>query len=55
MLYPGLVTFGSGLQVVPDAATSWDIASGGTVYTFHLRQNMHFSDGTPLTAADYRL
>ena len=53
MLYSGLVTFSPDLQVVGDAATSWDIDATGTIYTFHLRQNMHFSDGTPLTASDF--
>ncbi len=54
MIYSGLVTFNSTtLQVVPDAATSWDVTSAGKVYTFHLRPNMRFSDGTPLTATDF--
>jgi peptide/nickel transport system substrate-binding protein/oligopeptide transport system substrate-binding protein len=52
MIYAPLVTFDSQLHVVPDAAT-WDVDNTGTVYTFHLRNNMHFSDGTPLTSADY--
>src|SRR5262249_42036766 len=37
---------------IPDAAT-WDVDNTGKVYTFHLKKNMHFSDGTPLTANDY--
>src|SRR5690242_16353041 len=53
MLYSGLVTFSPDLQVVGDAATSWDVDATGTIYTFHLRPNMHFSDGTPLTATDF--
>jgi peptide/nickel transport system substrate-binding protein/oligopeptide transport system substrate-binding protein len=53
MLFSGLVTFSPDLQVVGDAATSWDIDATGTIYTFHLRPNMHFSDGTPLTATDF--
>jgi oligopeptide transport system substrate-binding protein len=53
MLYSGLVTYSPDLTVVGDAASSWDVDSTGTIYTFHLRQNMHFSDGTPLTAADF--
>lgn len=53
MLYTGLVTFDSGLNVIGDAATTWDITGNGTIYTFHLRHNLHFSDGTPLTAADF--
>lgn len=53
MMYSGLVTFSPDLQVVGDAATSWDLDSTATIYTFHLRPNMHFSDGTPLTATDF--
>lgn len=53
MIYTSLVTFKSDLSVIPDAASTWDIDSSGKVYTFHLRPNLHFSDGTPLTAADF--
>jgi peptide/nickel transport system substrate-binding protein/oligopeptide transport system substrate-binding protein len=53
MLYAGLLTFDDQLGVRGDAATTWKVDSTGTVYTFNLRPNMHFSDGTPLTAADY--
>jgi oligopeptide transport system substrate-binding protein len=56
-LYSGLVTFDTSLHVVPDEAASWDIggdgAQKGTIYTFHLRPDLHFSDGTPLTAEDF--
>lgn len=30
----------------------WDISEDGTVYTFHLRDDMVWSDGTPITSAD---
>jgi peptide/nickel transport system substrate-binding protein/oligopeptide transport system substrate-binding protein len=53
MLYSGLVTLSPDLTVVGDAATTWDIDATGTIYTFHLRPDMHFSDGTPLTATDF--
>jgi peptide/nickel transport system substrate-binding protein len=35
----------------PGLATSWDISPDGTVYTFHIRPNVKFHDGTPLDAA----
>ena len=35
------------------AAESWDISDDGMVYTFHLRKDMKWSDGTPLTAHDF--
>lgn len=52
MLYAPLVSFDAGLSPAPDAAT-WDISGQGTIYTFHLKHNLKFSDGNPLTAADY--
>jgi oligopeptide transport system substrate-binding protein len=53
MLFAGLVTLDRDLKVAPDAATRWEIDQTGTRYTFHLRPNMHFSDGQPLTAKDF--
>lgn len=54
MLYTNLVTFDSNQQVVPDAITRLpDIDTTATIYTFHLRPNMFFNDGTPLTAQDF--
>ncbi|MGR9079847.1 ABC transporter substrate-binding protein (plasmid) [Rhizobium leguminosarum] len=35
----------------PWLAERWEINSDNTVYTFHLRQGVTFSDGTPLDAA----
>ena len=52
MLYGGLVTYGPNLSVVPDMAT-WSVDNAGKVYTFHLKPNLHFSDGAPITAADF--
>jgi peptide/nickel transport system substrate-binding protein len=33
-------------------AESWEISEDGTVYTFHLRQDLTWTDGTPITSAD---
>ena len=33
-------------------ATGWEIAADGTTYTFHLRDDLAWSDGTPVTAYD---
>lgn len=41
------------LHPIPGAAASWDISEDMTVYTFHLRQNARWSNGDPLTAADF--
>jgi oligopeptide transport system substrate-binding protein len=53
MIYTGLVTFNSSLGVRGDAATRWDVSQDGKTYTFHLRPNLKFSDGTPITASDF--
>ena len=52
-LYAGLTRF-SGTGVKPDLAESWDVEQGGLVWTFHLRENLRWSDDRRLTAADFR-
>ena len=42
----------TGTALLPDLATSWDISSNGLSYTFHLRPDAQFADGSPVTAAD---
>ena len=37
-------------KIVPGLAQSWDISKDGLTYTFRLRPNVKFHDGTPLTA-----
>lgn len=37
-----------------DLATSWAATSNNTVFTFHLRQGVKFSDGTPMTSDDVK-
>jgi peptide/nickel transport system substrate-binding protein len=46
---------GAGLQLVPDLATSLGVPSdGGRTYTYHLRSNLHFEDGTRITSRDVK-
>jgi len=52
MIYSGLVTLNDNLQVQPQLAQSWSVSQDGLTYTFHLRHNLKFSDGTPLSATD---
>ncbi len=52
MVFTGLVQFDDHLQVQPQLAQSYDKSSDGLTYTFHLRPNLQFSDGTPLTSQD---
>jgi peptide/nickel transport system substrate-binding protein len=51
----GLVTLGHDGKFVPDAAESWQISSDGLLYTFKLRKNVLFHDGTKLDAAAVKL
>lgn len=37
-------------EIVPFLAESWDISADSTEFTFHLRDDVTFSDGTELTA-----
>ena len=41
------------LHPVPGQAESWTISPDGLTYTFHLRPNLRWSDGQPLTADDF--
>ncbi|HTD18478.1 MAG TPA: ABC transporter substrate-binding protein, partial [Ktedonobacteraceae bacterium] len=52
MIYTGLVQLDDKLQIQPQLAQSWNVSADGTAYTFHLRHNLLFSDGTPITSAD---
>jgi oligopeptide transport system substrate-binding protein len=40
-------------ELVPDIAHSWEVLDGGTRYLFHLRDDVSWSDGTPVTAGDF--
>ena len=39
-------------NITGDLAESWDISADGLTYTFHLRDNMQWTDGTEITTAD---
>ncbi len=39
--------------VMPGAAESWECAEDGLTWTFHLREDGKWSDGTPVTAHDF--
>ena len=40
-------------KLVPAIAKSWEESADGRVFTFHLREGMKWSDGSPHTANDY--
>ncbi len=41
------------LAPIPGVAQSWDISADQKTYTFHLRKNARWSNGDPVTAADF--
>ena len=42
------------LKIEPALAEKWDISPDASVYTFHLRQGVTFSNGDPVTADDIK-
>ena len=53
-IYSGLVSIDTDLFIIPDIAESWDITNDGRTYTFHLRKDVKFHDGKPVTAHDFK-
>lgn len=41
------------LHVIPGVAERWDVSDDLRTYTFHLRHNARWSDGSPVTAEDF--
>src|SRR5437762_12809642 len=52
MIYTGLVQLDDKFQIHPQLAQSWQQSSDGLTWTFHLKPNLKFSDGTALTSND---
>ncbi|MCM1992814.1 peptide ABC transporter substrate-binding protein [Oceanirhabdus seepicola] len=56
-IYEGLTRYiatpDGGAEIVEGVAKSWTISEDGLTYTFNLRDNAKWSDGTPVTAKDF--
>jgi len=52
-LFCGLVEWSQDRNVIPLAAKAWDVLEDGRRYVFHLRQDLSWSDGQPVTAGDF--
>jgi ABC-type oligopeptide transport system substrate-binding subunit/class 3 adenylate cyclase len=52
-LFSGLVEASSAMEIMPNVARSWEISDGGCRYQFHLRDDVCWSDGAPVTAGDF--
>ena len=53
-IFDGLVRYGLDGNPEPACAESWDVSPDGLTWTFHLRENLRWSDGMPLTASHFR-
>jgi oligopeptide transport system substrate-binding protein len=53
LIFGGLVKLDGQLNVVPDGAESWTVSTDGKTYTFKIRADLKFADGTPVTAKDF--
>jgi peptide/nickel transport system substrate-binding protein len=52
LIYSGLMRKNTDDTIIPDLASNYDISKNGLVYTFTLKDNLYFQDGTPLTSND---
>jgi len=52
-LFEGLLSLDGKGQPRPGAAQRWEISPDGLIYTFHLRTDAKWSDGSPVTAEDF--
>jgi len=52
VVYESLITIDDDYMPQGCLAESWEESANGKTWTFHLREDVRFSDGTPLTAQD---
>lgn len=52
LVWESLIIIDDNYTPQPGLAESWEMSSDGKTWTFHLREGIVFSDGTPLTAQD---
>jgi ABC-type transport system substrate-binding protein/DNA-binding SARP family transcriptional activator len=52
-VFRGLLALDRELNVIPDAAERFDVSADGLSFRFRLREDIGWSDGTPVTALDF--
>jgi oligopeptide transport system substrate-binding protein len=52
-LFSGLVGQSPEMEVIPDVAYRWEVLDEGHKYIFYLREDVYWSDGQRVTAADF--
>jgi oligopeptide transport system substrate-binding protein len=54
-IFDTLLRYGDAdVELHPAVATAWEASPDGTTFTFHLRNDVRFSNGRPVTAADFK-
>ena len=51
--FEGLLDLNQSNQPIPGMAIEWKVSTDKLVYTFNLRHDLKFSDGTPIRAKDF--
>ncbi len=52
--YSGLTRYKPDNSVEPDMSDKWETSADGLTYTFHLRPDAKFADGSPVTGEDWQ-
>ena len=52
-LYKGLLIWDVNKHPAPGIAERWDVSADGLTYVFHLRHDAKWSNGDPVTSADF--
>ncbi|MBP2216719.1 ABC transporter substrate-binding protein [Arthrobacter sp. CAN_C5] len=55
LIYDNVVTLDDDGEIAPYLAESWEISDDGKTYTFHLKEGVTFSDGSPWNAEVFGL
>ena len=55
MVFDTLVRYtDDGVELEPDVAVKWESSPDSTAFTFHLRNDVRFTNGRPVTSADFK-
>lgn len=54
IIFDGLITLSPTGNISPRIASKWEVSKDGLTWTFYLRKNVRFHDGTRLTAKDVK-
>jgi peptide/nickel transport system substrate-binding protein/oligopeptide transport system substrate-binding protein len=54
LIFDGLIRLDDRLNLQPAGAENWEISGDGKTYTFFIRKNLKWADGSPVTAEDFR-